>query len=99
MDKNGVIRPQFARAKMTMNVNLSPQLEEMVRRKVASGRYSSASEVVRAALRLLEEQDQFRAAKLERLRGDIQDGLASGPADTWDPEEIKREGRERRSGQ
>ena len=38
---------------MTMNVNLTPQLEEMVRRKVASGLYNSASEVIREALRLL----------------------------------------------
>ena len=36
---------------MTMNVNLSPQLEAMVKDKVASGRYTSASEVVREALR------------------------------------------------
>jgi len=82
---------------MTMNVNLSPQLEEMVRQKVASGRYNSASEVVREALRLLDERDQLRAAKLERLRLDIQDGLTSGPATNWDPDEIKREGRKRRA--
>jgi antitoxin ParD1/3/4 len=37
-------------AAMTMNVNLSPQLEAMVKAKVASGRYTSASEVVREAL-------------------------------------------------
>jgi hypothetical protein len=45
---------------MTMNVNLSPQLEAMVKAKVASGRYTSASEVVREALRLMEQQDQLR---------------------------------------
>jgi antitoxin ParD1/3/4 len=84
---------------MTMNVNLSPQLEEMIRRKVASGSYASASEVVREALRLLEEQDQIRAAKLERLRYDIQEGLDSGAPSAWQPEEIKREGRKRRPGQ
>ena len=37
---------------MPMNVNLTPQLEDMVRKKVASGLYNSASEVVREALRL-----------------------------------------------
>ena len=42
-----------------MNVNLTPQLEELVRAKVASGMYTSASEVVRAAPRLMQEQDRF----------------------------------------
>ena len=80
---------------MTMNINLTPQLEDMIRQKVASGRYNSASEVVREALRLMEEQDSLRAIKLERLRRDIQEGLDSGPATPWDIEEIKREGRKR----
>ena len=82
---------------MTMNVNLTPQLEEMVRQKVASGLYTSASEVVREALRLMEEQDRLRAAKLEQLRQDIRDGLDSGEPTPWDPEEIKQEGRTRRA--
>ncbi|QOJ09455.1 MAG: type II toxin-antitoxin system ParD family antitoxin [Nitrosomonas sp. H1_AOB3] len=78
---------------MGMNINLTPQLEEMVRQKVTSGLYTSASEVVREALRLMEEKDQVRAAKLERLRNDIQEGLNSGPATAWDAEDIKRAGR------
>jgi antitoxin ParD1/3/4 len=82
---------------MTMNVNLTHQLEEMVRRKVASGLYTSASEVVREALRLMEEQDRMRSAKLEQLRQEIREGLASGKPTPWDAEEIKREGREKRS--
>jgi antitoxin ParD1/3/4 len=82
---------------MPMNVNLTPQLEEMIKRKVASGLYNSASEVVREALRLMEEQDRVRAAKLEQLRQDIRDGLNSGEPTPWDPEEIKRAGRRRRA--
>lgn len=62
--------PRFTKVAMTMNVNLTHQLEEMVRRKVASGLYASVSEVIREALRLMEEQDRMRAAKLEQLRGD-----------------------------
>lgn len=80
-----------------MNVNLTPQLEEMIRRKLASGLYSSASEVVREALCLLEEQDRVRAVKLERLRKDIREGLESGEPTPWGPEEIKSEGRKRRA--
>ena len=82
---------------MTMNINLSPQLEEMVRQKVASGFYTSASEVVREALRMMEEQDRMRAAKLEQLRQDIREGLNSGEPTPWNPEEIKLEGRKRRA--
>ena len=82
---------------MGMNVNLTPQLEEIVRRKVASGMYTSASEVVREALRLLEEQDQMRAVRLGRLRSDIRVGLDSGPSEPWEPEAVKRETRKRRA--
>lgn len=54
-----------------MNVNLTPRLEELVPAKVASGMYSSASEVAPKALRLTDEQDRLRAVKLEQLREDI----------------------------
>ena len=83
---------------MGMNVNLTPQLEEMVRTKVSSGMYTSASEVVREALRLMEEQDRLRAAKLEQLRQDIRKGLDSGPGVAWDATDIKRQARARRAG-
>lgn len=80
---------------MPMNVSLTPQLEDMVRQKVASGLYTSASEVVREALRLMEEQDRMRATRLEQLRQDIRDGFNSGDPTPWDAEEIKKEGRKR----
>ncbi|MEI6112615.1 MAG: type II toxin-antitoxin system ParD family antitoxin [Cyanobium sp. ELA712] len=80
---------------MTMNANLSPQLEAMVKAKVASGRYTSAREVVREALRLMELQDQLRLLQFEQLRCDIQDGLTSGEAEAWNPRGIKAEGRRR----
>lgn len=80
---------------MGMNVNLTPELEMLVRRKVASGMYTSASEVVREALRLMEEQDQMRAVRLDQLRQDVRKGLESGPAEPWDPEAIKKKARSR----
>jgi antitoxin ParD1/3/4 len=82
---------------MGMNVNLTPQLEELVRSKVASGLYTSASEVVRAALRLMEEQDRLREARLEQLRSDVRQGLASGPSESWDAEVLKSTARARRA--
>lgn len=51
---------------MTMDIDLTPEFEEMVRRKVSSGQYTSASEVIRVALRLMQEQDRLRATKLNR---------------------------------
>lgn len=78
-----------------MNINLTPQLEDLVRSKIISGRYNSASEVVREALRLMEREDQVRAVALEQLRQDIQQAVQSGTAGEFDIESIKRRGRER----
>jgi antitoxin ParD1/3/4 len=80
---------------MPMNINLTPQLEELVREKVSSGLYNSASEVVREALRLMEVQDQLRAVKLETLRRDIREGLESGSSTPWNVEDMRTEGRKR----
>ncbi len=80
---------------MPLNVNLTPELEAMVRDKVASGYYGSASEGVREALRLMEERDQLRAAKLGQLRREIQVGIESGPAGERDSAEIKQRARTR----
>ena len=60
-----------------MHVSLTPKLEELVRRKVESGLYNNASEVVREALRLLAEYDEVSRLKLERLRA----ALSAGEAD------------------
>lgn len=51
--------------------------------------------MVREALRLMEQQDQLRLLQFEQLRRDIQDGLASGEAEVWNPKAIKAEGRHR----
>lgn len=60
-----------------MNVSLTPELEKLVQARVRTGRYNSASEVVREALRLLEQHDSLRAAHLKELRSRIDDGLTS----------------------
>lgn len=58
-----------------MNVSLTPELEQLIDTKVASGMYHSASEVVRDALRLLIERDELRERRLQALKTDIQAGL------------------------
>jgi len=82
-----------------MNVSLTPQLEEMINKKVATGLYQSASEVVRAGLRLLEEQDRTREQRLEELRREIARGIKDadeGRTELFDEslvERIKANGR------
>ncbi|WP_035708437.1 type II toxin-antitoxin system ParD family antitoxin [Niveispirillum irakense] len=63
-----------------MNVSLTPQLEAYVRAKVETGLYTSSSEVVREALRMMEQRERQQQEKLEALRRDIQEGLDSGSA-------------------
>ncbi len=65
----------------TRNVNLTDELDRFVLKKVKSGRYENASEVVRAALRTLEREEQQYEAKLAALRTAIDEGDASGVAE------------------
>jgi antitoxin ParD1/3/4 len=67
----------IAREEHGMHVSLPPDLERFVDQQVHSGRYTSASEVVRDALRLLEEAQQDRLAQLTAFREDIDQRLAS----------------------
>lgn len=65
---------------MPTSVALSPYFETFVKAQVSAGRFNNVSEVVRAGLRLLEEQEQLSALRLQELRNAIQAGAASGPA-------------------
>lgn len=65
----------------TRNVNLTDELDRFVLKKVKSGRYENASEVVRAALRTLEREERQYEAKLAALRAAIDEGDASGIAE------------------
>jgi antitoxin ParD1/3/4 len=58
-----------------MNVSLTPELEKFVAKKVASGLYQTASEVIREGLRLLRERDDQQRRKLEELRKEIAVGI------------------------
>ena len=85
---------------MTLNVNLTPKLEALVRQKVAEGLYNNASEVIRDALRRMEAQDRYQSAQIDALKRDslqldIREGLLSGEAGDLDIAAIKRRGRAR----
>jgi antitoxin ParD1/3/4 len=64
----------------TRNVNLTHELDRFVTKKVRTGRYENASEVVRAGLRTLEREEQQYEAKLAALRAAIDEGDTSGVA-------------------
>jgi antitoxin ParD1/3/4 len=74
-------RVERTAAMPTRNVNLTDELDRFVARKVKTGRYENASEVVRAGLRNLEREEQECEAKLAALRAAIDEGDASGIAE------------------
>lgn len=72
-----------------MNVHLTAELEQLVQAKVQSGRYNSASEVVREALRLMEQKDEVRSIQLQELRSRLDKGLAqAGRSEGVDGDEF-----------
>ena len=84
-----------------MKVPLTPELDQFVSARAGSGRYNSASEVVREALRLLEQLDTARAAQLAEFNGELGRRLASfDRGETIEPSEsrarLQRKSNERR---
>jgi antitoxin ParD1/3/4 len=65
----------------TRNISLTPELDSFIAAKIQNGRYENASEVVRAALRTLEREENTYNAKLAALRAAIDEGDASGIAE------------------
>ncbi len=83
-----------------MNVNLTPELERLVSQKVENGLYNSASEVVREALRLMQEHDELRRIRTAELRNEVKRGLEQsrrGESTPLDIVSIKVNGRESRT--
>jgi antitoxin ParD1/3/4 len=84
---------------MATSYSIGKHFEELIDSLIESGRYSTASEVMREGLRLVEEREESRKAKLEALRAEIQKGFDSGPAEEVGVAEwiktIKARGRER----
>jgi antitoxin ParD1/3/4 len=75
-----------------MNISLTPEQEQFVQSTLNRGRYSSASDVVRAALKLLEEREIEGLQRLEELRKGIAIGIEhSDRGDVFDGEEVLRE--------
>ncbi len=64
------------------SISLGDYFDEFVKGRISAGRYNNASEVVRAALRLLEEEEN----KIIALKDAIKEGIDSGIAADFDPE-------------
>ena len=74
-----------------MNVSLTPELDKFVASKVESGRYTSASEVVREALRLLEERDRARNAELAAFDRELGARLSDlNRGESVDPKDVRQ---------
>jgi antitoxin ParD1/3/4 len=73
----------------TTSINLGDHFQSFIDHQISSGRYGSASEVVRASLRLLEEREQ----KIEGLRRALIDGESSGDIGELDMNKIKSKAR------
>ncbi len=82
---------------MNMNVSLTEELAQFVDTKVSTGRYTSSSEVVREALRLMEKAERQEADRLQLLRTAWKDGIDSGDAGEIDFATLKAEARGRRA--
>ena len=84
---------------MASSYSIGKHFQGMIESLIESGRYSTASEVMREGLRLVEEREEQRKVKLEALRAEIQKGFDSGPAEEVDLtewiESIKAQGRQR----
>jgi antitoxin ParD1/3/4 len=63
---------------MPTSVALGKHFESFIREQLQSGRFNNVSEVVRAGLRLLEQQEQRNQLELQALRAEIAAGRASG---------------------
>jgi antitoxin ParD1/3/4 len=62
------------------SVSLTPDLDDAIQRRIASGRYASQSEVIRAALRVLERDEEEQARKLAALDAALARGIADAEA-------------------
>lgn len=62
----------------TRNINLTPEMDQFVDAKIRTGQYANASEVLRAGLRALEQDEQEDQARLHALRTAVQAGIDSG---------------------
>lgn len=78
-------------ARASLNVSLTPELERFVQERVATGRYQTASEVIREGLRLLEQEERDRELAFDALKAKLNRGVAQADGGQLiDPAEVLR---------
>jgi antitoxin ParD1/3/4 len=82
---------------MPSSYTIGEHYEALIKRLLESGRYASASEVLRDGMRLLEEKEQLRQIKLRDIQTLIQEGIDSGDAGALDMEDIIAEAKRRKA--
>ncbi|MGP6188569.1 MAG: type II toxin-antitoxin system ParD family antitoxin [Vulcanimicrobiaceae bacterium] len=78
-----------------MTISIPPEMDAFVRSQVESGRYASSSEVIRAGLRLLQDQEHEREVRRDALRAWIDEALAETDEPTLSEEEVLERVRQR----
>ena len=76
-----------------MNITLTPELEQLVTRKIQTGQYSTPSEVIDQGLRLLEREEALNETRFQQLKGDIALGIEQadrGQTKAFDPDDLLR---------
>ena len=71
-----------------ISVALPPEMVALVRQAVATGEYSSSSEVIREAFRAWKQERMLRQQALDELRSTIREGISSGPVENFNVEEL-----------
>lgn len=78
-----------------MSLSLTPKLEDFVKSRVNTGDYNNASEVIREAVRPMQDRDADRKIELTASKRSLREGEKSGTPVPWDPESIKELARKR----
>jgi len=85
----------MATNRTTVNISITPELDEFLQSRVKSGRYQTTSEVVREALRLLERHERERDEAFQRLKAKLERGAAEAErGELLDGDEVFSELRE-----
>lgn len=81
-----------------MNISVTPELEDLINKKLKTGMYNSVSEVIREGLRLLKERDELRELRLKELKKEIQrgyDSTSNGNVAEWNLDQFQKKVRSR----
>jgi len=80
----GIFKPSRKNDEQNTSISLGNYFDQFVQNSISKGRFKNVSEVIRAGLRLLEEEE----SKVIALKNAIQDGIDSGIAQDFEPKKA-----------